>query len=277
MAEFELEAAEKLLGKGKGPKGKGGSASSSRDGPDVDFDVLDPLATREATLERAFHVGAGIEPETEHPLAPVVPLPPPLPPPVGPPPEPVVTLDNEVHACWVASLRTIFKTFEFVSLSNSKPCEYMILSLVSTQTTVPSATTLSSSSSDGDRRVMLQWVVWDVPETFVCRKTRVDEHGKLVFMPAGRSTDLGEAMRNGSARCLLANTDVRMIRRSGMFRPAVPWQALIYSKLYSLCDVGCRYECDFDEDDAAPKLCAVCRSSVPPDTASDVGGAGSSK
>ncbi len=154
--------------------------------------------------------------------------------------------------------------FDFVHDPDRQNLEEMVLSLVSSSEVAP------DSRMDVDApHPCLQWVVWDDVASLRVKKSRVvrsgPEVGKLVFTPkiANLCPIYKDAIESGRVVILLRNAGVRMIRRSGMFKPDVPKHALIFESYQKSVLQAKHLETDAasdDDIDATDKLvrCLVC-------------------
>ncbi len=205
--------------------------------------------------------------------------PPPLPPPLEPP-EPTVEIvpivlapgpanvprEGEAFWHWARSVIALKRVFDFADSPEHQNLEVMYLSLVSTSVVAPDSRTDTDS-----HQKCLQWVVWDDVAELRVRKTRIiqsgPEIGKLVFTPKIGSLcmSLKDGIERGSVTIILRNAGVRMIRRSGMFKPDVPKHALLFEAYHKGLLRAKHIETDVDSDggrdtDAADRTlrCLVC-------------------
>jgi hypothetical protein len=126
----------------------------------------------------------------------------------------------------------------------------------------PSLLLTSTIDPSGAASVALEIVVWDDAKLCVGRRTRLDKE-YLNFTPKPSRTqhwfvDYSDSIQNGDVKVLLGNMGARMVRRSGRFRPVVPWQALLFHQFCNMVYTG---GCDLD---IAGLQCIVCGGSGAP-------------
>ena len=117
----------------------------------------------------------------------------------------------------------------------------------------------------GEVATSLEYVFWDDRERYVGRRVR-SEGQYLNFAPKplpGQHTfvNYSEHMDDGRARVLMKSIGQYMIRRSGAFRPVIPWQTLCFYD-YNVM-VHTPSDVDLDLIGLTCRICSRSRSAGP--------------
>jgi hypothetical protein len=159
---------------------------------------------------------------------------------------------------WLHSLNAIVRMSLFVDDPRYQRCLDKTASLL----------VFESEDPGGSGQVRkYQWIAWDSADDLVGRKSSV-VGGKLNFCPKPLTDRTptyvkisSEDLTAGSVSILVPDARVQMIRRSGQFRPTVPWEARLFehfSKFYDALECG-----DAEFLAGYSYSCAACGSSSP--------------